>query len=629
MCGIVGVLHPKVTRAWLEVLADAMHARGPDGSGFYAEPGVAMGMRRLSIIDLESGWQPLFSGEGSIVAFQNGEIYNYRELREELLSKGYAFATRSDTEVLAHGYHAWGVRGLAERLDGMFAAAILDRKARVLHLVRDRLGEKPLFCAAIAGGFAYASDLRLLAALPGVDRGLNLPALQDYLALHFVPGRHTIVQGVWRVLPGEILSLDLDGRIQSRLRYYRPPVGEQRRVGDQELAAALEHAVRSRLVADVPVGVFLSGGLDSSIVAAIAAAHNPRIATFSMGFKSAAHDESEFAREVAAYIDSDHHHFVFDEAEFLDLLPRAAAALDEPLGDQALLPVYWLCGEARKHVKVVLAGEGADEIFAGYSYYSRFSEKPTWRDRLSAFRRGRALRTAFPDRLVDETSLATASGFPLLTDVAGRTLLTNALPHARDEWEDDLVAWLRQSSDPLQRATCADLTTWLPDDLLVKFDRMAMAHSLEGRAPYLDPAIVEMGVARLRAADRMCGSASKIALRRVAKRWLPDGILNRKKQGFILPMRDWIARWAERCGDVGGYFAQAPRYGDSLAVLGNQVAESIRIDPGRERFHFAALMLAEWAWSFDRKVSDLADAFAAFLVTSSKEEHVSNATYKR
>lgn len=611
MCGIVGILHPQATRAWVEVLADAMHARGPDGSGFYVEPGVALGMRRLSIIDLESGWQPLFSGERSVVAFQNGEIYNYRELRDELLSKGYVFATRSDTEVLAHGYHAWGARGIAERLDGMYAAAIFDRKARMLHLLRDRLGEKPLFCAAMAGGFAYASDLRLLAALPGVDCALSLPALQDYLALHFVPGRRTIMQGVWRVLPGEIVSLDLGGRVKSQERYYRAPIGLGGRVGDQELAAAVERAVCSRLVADVPVGVFLSGGLDSSIVAAIAAKHNPHIATFSMGFKSAAHDESEFAREVAAHIGSDHHHFVFDETQFLDLLPLAAAALDEPLGDQALLPVYWLCGEARKHVKVVLAGEGADEIFAGYSYYSRSSERPTWRDRLRALRRGRASRTACRDRLVEETSLATASGYPLLTDLAGRTLLTGAPPHASDEWEDDLVAWLGQTNDPLQRATCADLTTWLPDDLLVKFDRMAMAHSLEGRAPFLDPAIVEMGMARLRAADRMCGSASKIALRRVARRWLPVGILERRKQGFILPMRDWIARWAERRGDVAGYFAQAPRYGESLAVLGVQVAESIRLDPGRERFHFAALMLAEWAWSFDQRVSNLAAAFAA------------------
>jgi asparagine synthase (glutamine-hydrolysing) len=614
MCGIAGIIHPSASRPLIEAMTEVMISRGPDGAGYHVEPGVAMGMRRLSIIDLAHGWQPLYSGERSVVAFQNGEIYNFQELRKQLQAKGYVFQTDSDTEVLAHGYHAWGIEDLANRLDGMYAIAILDRSQRALFLVRDRFGEKPLFIAQFAGGFAYASDMRILAALPEVGTEISMDGLNDYLALHYVPGRHTILAKVARVLPGEIVRIPLDAQVPSFSTYYRPPIGSQRPISDNELADLIESAVGSRLIADVPVGVFLSGGLDSSIVAAIAARRQSGIATFSMGFRSAEHDESEYAKLLASHIGSDHHHFVFDEQNFSALLPQVARSLDEPIGDQALLPVYWLCQEASRHVKVVLAGEGADEVFAGYGYYSQFSSAPTIKDYVRTLFRGRGLSPA-ATRLIRNPNPATPSGFPLLTDVAGREVLIGPLGVTPDAWEEGVLRWLDGASDPLQRATCADLVTWLPDDLLVKFDRMAMAHSLEGRAPFLDPRVVEAGTVGLRSSDRMRGSASKIALRRVARRWLPESIFERRKQGFVLPMKDWIATWANERGDVAAYFSDIPGYGTTFHALGVSIADSIVNDPARERFHFAAIMLCEWARSFIGQVNDIAHSLSKHLET--------------
>lgn len=603
MCGIAGIIHPSASRPLIEAMTDMMLSRGPDGAGFHVEPGIAMGMRRLSIIDLAHGWQPLRSGENQVIAFQNGEIYNHRHLREELQAMGYAFATGSDTEVIAHGYHAWGATELARRLDGMYAIAILDRRRRVLCLIRDRLGEKPLFFLRADDGFAYASDLRILASLPMCEPAPCMAALDDYLALHYVAGRKTILEGIQRVLPGEILEVPLDGGQPTLQTYYQVPVGRAEAVTDDALARIVEEAVASRLIADVPVGVFLSGGLDSSIIAAIAARHQQGIATFSMGFRSARHDESEYARFLADQIGSQHHHFVFDERNFAELLPLVARALDEPVGDQALLPVYWLCQEASQHVKVVLSGEGADEVFAGYGYYGAFAESPSLRQRLRALLRRKASSPRVSS-LYRSPHGVTPSGYPLLTDTAGRLALGIPEPATFDAWEADFIARLDETTDPLQRATTADLLTWLPDDLLVKFDRMAMAHSLEGRAPFLDPKMVSAGNVGLRSSERMRGDVSKVALRRVARRWLPEKIFERRKQGFVLPMRGWIAQWIAIHPDVEGFFADIPRFGPALAGIGRMLKDSVERDPGRERFHFAAILLGEWALAFEGRLKE-------------------------
>jgi len=606
VCGIVGIIDNTAGSVSPELLAtmrEVMVLRGPDGEGHYLDGPVGMAMRRLSIIDLESGWQPFFSRQDQVVAFQNGEIYNYRDLRRELKSRGCEFVSQSDTEVLAHGYAEWGADGLLSRLDGMYAIAILDRSSRQLHLARDRFGEKPLFYALVKGRFAYSSNLLSLAALDWVDDDIDVESMNRYLALHYVPGEATIFKSIKRVLPGERLVVPIDDPHPRRHRYYNVGLGAARKIADEELSVVIEEAVVSRLVADVPVGVFLSGGLDSSLIAAIAAKQQPHISTFSMGFDSASHDESRYAAIVANTIGSSHHHFIFDDESFRSLLPLVASVLDEPVGDQAQLPLYWLCEEARRHVTVALSGEGADEIFAGYGYYRAHAGAMGWRRKLSA-RLGRAQPgNTVARRLIQNEEPVTPSGFPLLTDIAGRQRLTGRSNAEMDLWEESLLAWLGSSADSLQRAAATDLATWLPDDLLVKFDRISMAHSLEGRAPYLAPAVVEMGLS-LPSAQKIDGAINKVALRRVATRWLPPEILERPKQGFVLPMGKWLAQWFEG-QPVLDYFLERAVSGLDMKEVAQVTAEDLVQGVKRERLLFALVLLVEWHQSFKNKQRDL------------------------
>ena len=605
MCGIAGVIDAEETRVdiVLRAMLDALVNRGPDGEGLYVDGGVALGMRRLSVIDLAHGWQPLTARGGRVLAFQNGEIYNFGELRAALAREGVRFATASDTEVLAQGYERWGIAELLAKVDGMFALAILDRDSRVLHLARDRFGEKPLFYASAPGRFAYGSDLRIVAALPWVPDELDARSLWRYLALHYVPGDATIYRGVSRVLPGERLEISLDAPLPKRVRYYVPPLPASRNVPDDALAAVVERAVASRLVADVPVGVFLSGGLDSSIVAAIAAKHRPGVLTFSMGFRSAEHDESSYARQLASSIGSTHHEFMFDESSFTELLPTVAAALDEPLGDQATLPVYWLAREARQHATVVLSGEGADEVFAGYGYYRAFLRKRGLAATMQrAFGASREVDTG--PSLIDRLRPETPSGFPLLTDIAGRSRLMAIEAPASDAWERGVLAWLSAAQNPLQRATATDLATWLPDDLLVKFDRMAMAVSLEGRAPFLAPELVETALS-LATQQRMTADDGKIALRRIAVRWLQNSIPQRRKQGFVLPMREWVRQWIASHGGARHYFSERPVPLLDIEELARVTDEDLAAGVQRERLLFALIMLVEWHATQRSRVDEL------------------------
>jgi len=598
MCGIAGVLDLRTDaplRTQLERMLGWMLKRGPDGSGEYLDGPLAMGMRRLSVIDLEGGWQPLYSADGQVVAFQNGEMYNYRELRAELQRDGFAFRTNSDTEVLAHGYVAWGIDGLLQRVDGMFAYAIFDRRSGELHLARDRFGEKPLFYAAGDGRFAWASNLLALASLPWVDTDSDPQALDDYLAVHYVAGPRTFFRGVLRLLPGHRLSLRVADPVPAVARYYRPELAEAGRVSDSELADAMEYAVRSRLVADVPVGVFLSGGLDSSLITAIAARAQPGIMTFSMGFESSAHDEAEHAQRVADYCGTRHHRFRFDAGSFETLLPQVAAELDEPLGDQAALPLFWLCREARQHVTVALSGEGADELFAGYGYYRQFLGVGGMMQRLRDRLRGRKPTQALDlRRFTRNPTPVTPSGFPLLTDPGDRERLTGHANSGVDGWEGEFIGWLDSASDPHKRAMAADLGTWLPDDLLVKFDRMGMAHSLEGRAPYLSPRLAELALRGGNPGARMSLTDSKLALRRVARRWLPREILERPKQGFVLPMRSWLQRWFDARGGARAWLRESGLTGIDTEAVAALVESDLRDGLNRERLLYAIVMLAEW-----------------------------------
>jgi asparagine synthase (glutamine-hydrolysing) len=316
------------------------------------------------------------------------------------------------------------------------------------------------------------------------------------------------------------------------------------------------------------------------VVAAVAARHRPGIDTFSMGFRARDYDESSFAREVAGAVGSRHHEFVFDERSFRELLPQVARALDEPVGDQALLPLFWLCREARRHVTVALAGEGADELFAGYSYYR---DAPRHRTP--------------PTTLADNPQPVTPSGFPLLSAAEERARLMGGPPAPRDAWERELMEWLDGAADPLQRATAADLGTWLPDDLLVKFDRMAMAHSLEGRAPFLEPQLAEAGL-RLPRAERVRDDEAKVALRRVAGRWLPRSIVERRKHGFILPMESWLRQWFESEGGPERYLVSASLVGLDPRATAGVVRADLRQGVRRPRLLFALVALLEWRRAF-------------------------------
>ncbi len=608
MCGIVGLIdtvEDRIAPRLLESMRDAMIARGPDDAGAYYDAPIGMAMRRLAVIDVATGSQPFFSRGDQIVVFQNGEIYNYRELRLELDQHGYHFISHADTEVLAHGFAEWGIEGLLRRIDGMYAIAILDRQRRELHLARDRFGEKPLFYAHAKGRFAYSSSLLVLAALDWVSEEIDLQSLDRYLALHYVPGDATIFKAIKRVLPGEHLVVSIDDPQPRRYRYFTPALADGRESSDDDLAARIEAAVESRLIADVPVGIFLSGGLDSSVLAAVAAGKHPGIATFSMGFASPPHDESQHARLVADKIGSDHHHFTFDEESFRSLLPQVASALDEPVGDQAMLPLFWLCREARRHVTVALSGEGADEVFGGYSYYDNHLSRSSLIARLKS----RFVSTeGLQQRLIDNAEPTTPSGFPLLSDTATRKRLTGNNGSEIDAWERNLFAWLNQSRDSLQRASAADIATWLPDDLLVKFDRMSMAHSLEGRAPYLDPKIVELGL-RLPQSQRIDGSIGKVALRRVAERWLPKEILARPKQGFVLPMRQWLAQWFEAQRSVTDYFGERAIPGLDMAGVASLTETDLAGGVSRERLLFALVLLVEWYKSFTSRKQEAASLY--------------------
>lgn len=607
MCGIIGIIDPTCgdsLKPLVQTLCDRMEHRGPDGRGEFFEGPVGLAMRRLSIIDLNGGWQPLYSQEGAIVAFQNGEIYNHKELRATLTSAGYVFKTHSDTEVLAHGYSEWGIEGLLKRVDGMYALAIFDRRTQVLHLARDRFGEKPLFIAHKPGSFAYSSDLRTLAALPWVGSEMDTVALDYYLALHFVPGSRTILRNVTRVLPGERVEVNTRTGAFTKHRYYQLDLAPTKIASEGELLSALDKSVKLRLEADVPVGVFLSGGIDSSLVATLAAKHHPAVATFSMGFDSSAHDESEYAQMVADSIGSTHKHFTFDLNSFTSLVPAVAAALDEPLGDQAMLPLFWLCREARKHVTVVLAGEGADEVFGGYSYYAQFAAHRSLLQRLKDWKRGQSrVSQVAPTTLTRSAVPCTPSGFPLLTMPQERARMLGDFENYGDtRFENDLMAWLQTGTSHLTRAQATDIGTWLPDDLLVKFDRMAMANSLEGRAPFLSPEVAQLAIG-LPNALKYNRNESKVLLRRAGAKVLPSPIVARRKQGFVLPMKNWLRTWVDTHGGVDNYL----RASTITELDTGQVAQTISTDlqqgVNRERLIFALIMLQEWHRSFKDSIS--------------------------
>lgn len=580
MCGIVGIVDKSDENIENNVnnMLNRIYLRGPDGEGRYSDEGITMAMRRLSIIDLEGGQQPFYSNNNQVVAFQNGEIYNFIELRAELESEGFKFVSHSDTEILAHGYTFWGIDELLKKLEGMYAIAILDKTKNKLFLARDRFGEKPLYYSIDRelSKFSYSSDLRAILDLDWVSGRLSTTALSRYLMLGFTTGEESIIGSIKKLLPAHYMSFDLDNFNIEYSCYYLPNLiqADEKIEKKEKLYEQLSKSIEYRLRSDVPVGVFLSGGIDSSLIASLVSKQSDSIDTFSIGFQSDVHDESRYAKEVAKHVGSNHHHFMFDEESFVELLPKVVEGLDEPLADQACLPTYWLSKEARKFVTVVLSGEGGDEVFGGYGYFSQFEN----RNDLST--------------LVNNSNNTTPSGFPMLMSVDSCKHFMNEDFIIETEYEKRLFDWIDSSSCGVQKAMVTDLTTWLPDDLLVKLDRMAMANSLEGRTPYLCHHLVDFSYS-LNKEDWIKRDSYKKLLREVGKEHLPKSIFDRPKQGFVLPMDEWLVKWFSKTS-VRDFFTSREIGELNTEHVISWVENELKQETFNQRLVFALVMLYEW-----------------------------------
>ena len=565
MCGITGYLcdDPRARDA-LPAMTAALAHRGPDADGFHFDGPVGLGHRRLSVIDIAGSRQPLVSSDGALAVVFNGEIYNFRELRRELTDAGHRFATNGDGEVLLHGWKEWGERMLG-RLSGMFAFALWDRGRRELFLARDHLGVKPLHYAWHAGSFVFGSELKSLRPFPGVPHVLDLDALALYLECQYIPAPRTIYAAIRKLPAGHWLSVR-DGKIATGA-YWRPSYVPKQDLDGEAATDALDvelrRSVESMLVADVPLGAFVSGGVDSGVIAALATSISGRpIDTFNLGFTGRdVGSEHEEAARVARHIGSRHHCLMLSPADVLPALDRWVDVFDEPFGDQAALPTMLLAQYARREVTVVLTGEGADEVFGGYSnYVKRVSEERFTRVLGARGSPARWLARHLPPRLArDRIVKASAeprarrySTIPNIFDAllrgeyftpAFRTAAKARIADVAEERYDEC-----DSPDYLDHLLNIDARLWLPDDLLTKVDRATMAFSLEARVPYLDHEFFGF-CARLDPALKVRGSAGKVLLKRLAERYLPEDIVHRRKQGFMMPLDRWLAN--ELQADVG------------------------------------------------------------------------------
>jgi asparagine synthase (glutamine-hydrolysing) len=570
MCGIAGWANldartppPDGGEELLRGMCDRMHHRGPDSEGYLVDDGVALGMRRLAIIDLLTGDQPTFNSDRSVAVVLNGEIYNYREVRADLEKRGHRFHTESDTEVLPHLYDEYG-RDMVQHLNGMFAFALWDERRKRLFIARDRFGEKPLYWGVFDRTLLFASEPKVLLAHPSVKPDLNLNALRQYLSFDYVPAPLSIYQGISKLPAAHTLTLEA-GEIKVE-RYWRlsyqtkqpvPSVAE----AAEQLRDLLADAVKMRLVSDVPLGILLSGGIDSSVVAALAVrASSETVKTFSIGFAESSFDESQYARAVAKFLGTDHHEERFSASLAANLVGDIGAWMDEPVSDPSLVPTYLLSRFTRKHVTVALGGDGGDEIFAGYPMYfghymaraylaiPRFLRRglvepvvnrlPVKTKNLSFDYRARRFIEASHYDEVARHHVLFGSFAPTDQDL----LLTDDVRRASDA---DIYAGARRlfaecdSSNIVESMQSLDTQFYLAEDILTKVDRASMAVSLEVRSPYLDPRVAEFA-ASLPPRYKLHGYTSKYILKKAAKGLVPPFVWRRGKKGFGVPFAKWL-----------------------------------------------------------------------------------------
>src|SRR5271155_3563570 len=628
MCGIAGIFDFRgrgdVDRLLLRRMTDSLGHRGPDGDGFYYAPGLGLGHRRLAVADLATGDQPLFNEDGTVCVVFNGEIYNFQPLMAELTELGHAFRTRSDTEVIVHAWEEWGEACL-DRFNGQFAFALWDVMRETLFLARDRLGEKPLYYSMLEEGrLVFASELKSLALSPDVDRRLDPPAIEEFFAYGYIPDPRSIYRGVKRLAPAPSLLVKRGDPPREPRCYWDLRFVDggaiHREEAKEELIVRLRESVRMRMIADVPLGAFLSGGVDSSGVVAMMAGLKPEpVSTFSIAFGAKGWDESGYACEVAKRYETDHHVRELDPNSF-DLLDRLATIYDEPFGDSSAMPTFRVCAMARENVTVALSGDGGDEVFAGYRRYRwHCFEERVRRALPSALRRPvfgllgalypkfdwapRPLRAkAILGELAHEAIEAYFSSVSVCSDELRRRIFSPRL--ARELQSYNAVEVLRShmrrcdSEDPLSQVQYADIKTFLPGDILTKVDRASMANSLEVRVPLLDHTLVEWA-AGLPSQLKLHGREGKQIFKTSLEPHVSKEILYRPKQGFAVPLAAWFRGPLRR------------RLRDAL--LGPVLRESGLFDIGTiatlldqhqsgERDHSAALWTLSMMESFLRQV---------------------------
>jgi asparagine synthase (glutamine-hydrolysing) len=554
MCGIAGIAgldRQPVQPAELAVLSRLLGHRGPDGEGTHRADGVALAHRRLAIIDPRAGHQPLTSEDGRIAITYNGEVYNYRELRRELEGE-FAFATQSDTEVVLKAYQKWGI-DCVQRFRGMFAFALHDAASGLLYLVRDRVGIKPLYYCLLKDRVAFASELGALLSLPWVPRDIDPEALAEYFRFSYVPTPKTIYRTVRKLEPGHWMAIDTRSGRVAKHRYWKLAVRIEERPESElleRLNALLDDIIRIYVRSDVPFGCFLSGGVDSSLVAALMARQlEAPLRTFSIGFDESAHSELPYAREASRILRSAHHEKVVTPQLAADTLLDLARQFGEPFADSSAIPTYYVSREAAAHVKMVLSGDGGDELFAGYDSYPA-----TWRDAQAARAPARTLfyrmlAHAAPSARIRRAARHRSRSLRekhdaqrhIYDDRALRALLPGIQPNGPHE------AVTSQLADPVTHFQAEDFNTYLPDDVLTKVDRMSMAHSLEVRVPLLDHLLVEFAFslplsAKIRARPDTEHPHTKYLLKKSAARFFSAQFLDRRKRGFGIPIVEWCQR---------------------------------------------------------------------------------------
>jgi len=569
MCGITGIFDTRgaseISRDLLHTMNETQFHRGPDEGGLHLEPGVGLGHRRLSIIDLSSGQQPLFNEDGSVVVVFNGEIYNFQQLVPELEALGHVFRTHSDTEVIVHAWEAWGEACVA-RFRGMFAFVLWDRKQQTLFVVRDRFGVKPLYYAFLdSGEFLFGSELKSLMAHPGLARDIDPLAVEEYFAYGYVPEPRTIFKRVCKLSPGFTMTLKRGEARALPKQYWDMPftpvaVKDEASAMD-ELVERMQESIRLRMIADVPLGAFLSGGVDSSAVVAMMATQSATpVNTCSIGFDDPAFNEIEFAQQVADRYHTTHHVETVAADDF-GLVDKLANVYDEPYADSSALPTYRVCELARKHVKVALSGDGGDEHFAGYRRYRwfRYEErmravmpltlrrplfgtlgklypKADWAPKV--FR----AKTTF-EALARDTVEGYFHGVSLLSDAQRKQLFSPAFKRELQGYEAVEVlrrhAAVSPTDDPLSLVQYLDMKTYLVGDILTKVDRASMAHALEVREPLLDHELMGW-VSGLPTDLKLRGTEGKYLLKKSMEPYLPHDVLYRKKMGFSVPLAAWF-----------------------------------------------------------------------------------------